>query len=352
MSGTATEAPTLDTTALGPWMDAQGLAAGEPIEVTYIAGGSQNEIFEIRRRGLRLALRKPPRNAVPGRDDGIYREWQIIQALTGSDVPHAPAYAHCADAGVLGRPFYLMGFIDGWSPMAFPKQGGYAEPFASDTDGRAEMAYALVDGAARLGSVDWQAAGLGDFGRPDGFHDRQVDRWLRFWEKCNGRPDVAGMATATEWLRTHRPIDFVPGIMHGDYQFANVMFAHGRPGRLAAIVDWEMATIGDPKLDLAWCLRDWPAEGQTVSNSTNYMDLSAMPSRDKLLAHYAEVSGRQVDDVDYYLVLARWKLAVVLEQGFQNAGDNELLQSFGGTVDTLMASAAELAESTGYDVTA
>ena len=350
MNDTVTGAPSIDTAALGAWMDVQDLAPGAPIETSFIAGGSQNEIFEVRRGELRLALRKPPQNAVPGRDDGIYREWQVIRALTGTDVPHARAYAHCPDPSVLGRPFYLMGFIDGWSPMAHQDSGGFAEPFYTDRDSRAEIAFALVDGVARLGNVDWRSVGLAEFGRPDGFHERQVDRWLSFWEKCRGRAGVAGMDAATQWLRTHRPIDFVPGIMHGDYQFANVMFAHGRPGRLAAVVDWEMTTIGDPKLDLAWCLRDWPLQGQTVSNSTNYMDLTTMPPREKLLAHYAEVSGRQVEDFDYYLVLARWKLAVVLEQGFQNAGDNELLQSFGRTVDTLMGSAAELAESTDYDV--
>ena len=211
---------------------------------------------------------------------------------------------------------------------------------------RAGLANGLVDGAALLGRVDWRSAGLADFGRPEGFHDRQVERWLRFWEGAGGRDGIEGMATATAWLRAHRPIDFVPGIMHGDYQFANVMFRHGAPGALAALVDWEMGTIGDPKLDLAWALRDWPAAGPPTS--AGYISLVGMPERDTLLARYAEVSGRQVDDFDYYLVLARWKLGVVLEQGFHNAGDDPLLQSFGRTVEDLMLAAADLAESTDF----
>jgi aminoglycoside phosphotransferase (APT) family kinase protein len=344
---TTTIVPTVDVARLTAWMDANGLpGAGEPIEVRYISGGSQNEIFEIRRGSERMALRKPPSNAVPARDGGIRREWRIISALTGTDVPHTAAIALCDDAAVLGRPFYVMGFVDGWSPMGH--EDGLAEPFHSDVAARADLAYELVGGAARLGSVEWLTAGLGDFGRPEGFHERQVDRWLSFWAKTGGRDDVEGMDIATRWLRAHRPLDFVPGIMHGDYQFANVMFAKETPGRLAAIVDWEMATIGDPKLDLAWALRDWPASGAPVS--AGYISLAGMPERDTLLQHYAEISGRQVDDFDYYTVLARWKLAVVLEQGFKNAGDDPLLQSFGPTVRELMSSAADLAETTDYRV--
>jgi aminoglycoside phosphotransferase (APT) family kinase protein len=137
--------------------------------------------------------------------------------------------------------------------------------------------------------------------------------------------------------------------MHGDYQFANVMFEHGAPARLAAIVDWEMGTVGDPKLDLAWTVQGWPDDTSApAAAEASYVDLSGMPSRAQLLDHYAAVSGRQVDDIDYYVVLARWKLAVVLEQGFQRAGDDEKLQAFGPIVLDLFARAAELAETTDY----
>src|SRR2546429_610501 len=108
-----------------------------------------------------------------------------------------------------------------------------------------------ADGAARLAKVDWKASGLEGFGRPNGFHDRQVDRWLGFLGRYQFR-ELPGFDTAADWLRAHRPATYEPGIMHGDYQFANVMYGHGAPARLAAIVDWEMATIGDPLLDLGW----------------------------------------------------------------------------------------------------
>jgi aminoglycoside phosphotransferase (APT) family kinase protein len=224
---------------------------------------------------------------------------------------------------------------------------GWPAPFGEDLDARRGLAFQLVEGIALLGNVDWRARGLEGLGRPDGFHERQVDRWTAFLERIKGR-DLPGFDEASAWLRSHRPIDFVPGLMHGDYQFANVMFHHGAPARLAAIVDWEMATVGDPKLDLGWVLQGWPEDTSAPDTAAGYVDMYAMPSREEIVAHYAEVSGRQVDDVDYYVVLARWKLAVVLEQGFQRAGDDEKLLAFGPYVLRLMQEAADLAESTDY----
>ena len=318
---------------------------GEPVRARFLSGGTQNEIYEIRRGEESCVIRIPPPGAPPDRDKGILREWRIIEALDGTDVPHTPAVAVCPDASVLGRPFYLMGFVDGWSPMDHKK---WPEPFDTDLVARAGLAYQLAEGIALLSKVDWQAKGLADLGRPDGFHERQVDRWTGFFERIKGR-EIEGLDVATEWLRTHRPLDFVPGIMHGDYQFANVMYRDGAPARMAAIVDWEMGTVGDPKLDLAWMVQSWPADTSAPQASEmSYVDMVGMPSRAEVVAHYAEVSGRQVDDLDHYLILAKWKLAIVLEQGFQRAGDDEKLLAFGPVVPELMASAAELAESSDY----
>jgi aminoglycoside phosphotransferase (APT) family kinase protein len=244
---------------------------------------------------------------------------------------------------VLGRTFYLMGFVAGWSPMDHKT---WPAPF--DGDARPGLAYQLAEGIALLSRVDWRARGLHDLGRPDGFHERQVDRWTGFFDRVKGR-DLDGMDVATAWLRAHRPLDYIPGIMHGDYQFANVMFHDGAPARLAAIVDWEMGTVGDPKLDLAWMVESWPEDtAAPEAAAASYVDLRGMPSRAQLVAHYAEVSGRQVDDLDYYLVLAKWKLAIVLERGYQRAGDDHKLRAFGSIVPDLMRSAADLAESTDY----
>jgi aminoglycoside phosphotransferase (APT) family kinase protein len=332
-------------------MDAQGLPGmGLPVEFSFISGGSQNEIFEIRRGDFAWALRRPPKKAPPGRDEGIVREWRIIEALDGTDVPHTAAVALCTDPTVLGCNFYLMGLIDGWSPVGVET---WPAPFDTDHAARRGLAVELVDGIAQLSTVDWQARGLGDLGRPDGFHERQVGRWLAFLERVKTR-EIPGLDEATGWLSAHRPIDYIPGIMHGDYQFANVMYRHGAPARLAAIIDWEMGTVGDPKLDLAWVVQQWPDDtGGAVD--MGYGDLSGMPTRQELVNLYSQRSGRQVDDIDYYVVLAKWKLAIVLEQGYtraiQGAGDNDKLLGFGPLVLSLMRSAAEVAESSDYAVT-
>jgi aminoglycoside phosphotransferase (APT) family kinase protein len=343
----------IDLERLAAWMDDEGLAGkGEPVECDFIAGGSQNEIYEIRRGALHSALRIPPVTAPETRDDGIWREWRIIEALDGTDVPHTPAIAACRDTDVLGRAFYLMGFVDGWSPMGLETAPDgsrpWPAPFDTDLGARKALAFQLVEGIALLGSIDWKARGLADLGRPDGFHERQVDRWTAFLERIKGR-ELPGFDEAAAWLRAHEPIDFVPGLMHGDYQFANVMYRHGAPARLAAIVDWEMGTVGDPKLDLGWVVQSWPDDTMAVSDTpSSYVDMYGMPSRDDVVQHYAAISGRQVDDIDYYVVLARWKLAVVLEQGYQRAGEDEKLQAFGPVVLQLMQEAADLAESTDY----
>jgi aminoglycoside phosphotransferase (APT) family kinase protein len=336
----------IDVERLARWMDEAGLAGkGEPVEHRFVSGGTQNEIYELRRGGLRCAMRIPPSSAPADRDPGILREWRIIEALTGTGVPCPEAVARCADASVLGRPFYLMGFVDGWSPV---DERGWPAPFDTDPEVRRELAYQLVEGIALLSVVDWKAKGLHDLGRPDGFHERQVARWTAFLDRIKGR-ELPGFGVAAAWLRDRRPLDYVPGLMHGDYQLANVMFRYGAPARLAAIVDWEMGTVGDPKLDLGWLLQSWPDAGVTAGAAFfSHVDLSGMPSRSDLLAHYAKVSGRQVDDIDYYLVLAMWKFAIVLEQGFQRAGDDVKLQAFGPMVLDLMKGAAELAETSDY----
>jgi aminoglycoside phosphotransferase (APT) family kinase protein len=335
----------IDVARLADWMDGEALAGkGEPLEAAFLSGGTQNVIYKVTRGETVCVLRMPPPEAPPDRDNGILREWRIIEALDGTEVPHTKAVGVCPDAAVLGRPFYLMGFVDGWSPM--DTHARWPAPFDRDMDARAGLSYQLAEGIALLSKVDWKARGLQDLGRPDGFHERQVDRWIAFFERIKGR-EIDGLDVATDWLRNHRPIDFIPGLMHGDYQFANVMYEHGAPAQMAAIVDWEMGTVGDPKLDLGWMVQSWPEETDEPS-AMSYVDMRGMPSRTAVVEHYAKVSGRQVDDLDYYLVLAKWKLAIVLEQGFQRAGDNEKLLAYGPVITSLMRSAADLAESTDY----
>ncbi len=339
----------IDIDRLAAWLDAQDVPGkGASIKHRLVTGGAQNEIYEIRRgEELHAALRIPPLSAPPARDAGILREWRIVKGLGGTDVPQPKAVAVCEDPSVLGRTFYLMDFVDGWSPMSART---WPAPFDTDQEARAGLATELIDGIALLSRVDWRAQGLEGLGRPEGFHERQVDRWTAMLAKV-GRRELPGFAEAEAWLRAHRPIDYIPGVLHGDYQFANVMYRHGAPARLAAILDWEMGTVGDPKLDLAWVIDKWPADTSSGEGGFSYVDMTGMPGRDAMIARYAAVSGRQVDDLDYYLVLSRFKLAIVIEQGFQRAGNNPTLKAFGPVALDLMGRAADLASSTSYAVT-
>jgi aminoglycoside phosphotransferase (APT) family kinase protein len=331
-----------DVRLLGRWLDEHGLPGGDgDLVVTELPGGSQNQLYDLRAGGTRLVLRGAPSHASADRARRMLREYELVKALSDTDVPHARAYAACDDPDILGQPFYVMDHVEGWSPA----QGGWAAPFDTDAAARAGLAFELVDGIARLARVDWEDRGLAGLGRPDGFHERQVDRWLSYLDSYRFR-ELPGLDTAAAWLREHRPRGYRPGIMHGDYHFANVMYAHGAPARLTAILDWEMATIGDPLLDLGWALIAWPPEGDDMVHSRHY-DFSGFPARDELLEHYTKISGRPVDDIDYYVILARFKFAIVLEMSVARvaAGDPDpRVAHFDEMVVELMRKAAELAK--------
>lgn len=140
-----------------------------------------------------------------------------------------------------------------------------------------------------------------------------MDRWQAHLAKFRFR-EIPGLDAAAAWLRTHRPRHWEPGIIHGDYQFANVMFKHGAPAELAALVDFEMATVGDPLLDLGWVVMGWPNADEDRDAAGRYADYTGMPDRADIIEHYAKVSGRDVADIDYYVILARFKMAIVLEE--------------------------------------
>lgn len=335
----------VDEARLSRWMDTEGLpAAGEPVTSRFISGGASNEIFEITRGDFCAVLRRPPRVVPKGRNETMLREYRVLEALNGTDVPHPEAYAACRDPEVIGASFYLMSLVEGWSPM---NMDGWPAPFDTDLEARYGLGIQLVDGIARLARVDWRARGLEGFGKPEGFHDRQVDRWLAHLNAIQFR-DLPGLDVASEWLRTHKPSHWEPGIIHGDYQFANAMFCHGAPARLAAMVDWEMSTVGDPLLDLGWVVSGWTDPGE--DRTKGYVDSTGMPSRSEILDHYATVSGREVDEIDYYVILARFKLAIVLEAGYARVvagqADNPSMAAYEHVVLDQMRGAAELASTT------
>ena len=347
MAEAAHEPAIADPARLAEWLDDHGIpGAGSSLTIRFVSGGASNQIFELARGGDRFALRRPPPELPAGRNETMLREYRVLAALAESDVPHPRVRASCDDPEVMGGAwFYVMDYVDGWSPI----QEGvhWPAPFHADLAARRGLAFELVGGIAKLARVDWRAAGLGDFGKPDGFLARQVDRWLAHLAKIQFRP-LPGLDTAAAWLRAHTPASFTPGIIHGDYQFANVMFAHGAPARLAAIVDWEMSTIGDPLLDFAWILMTWP-DPEERGGAASYVDYTGMPTRAELIEFYARETGLPVDRLDYYIVLARFKMACVLEAGYARyvagGADNPKMAAFGDVVLDMARRAGELAES-------
>jgi aminoglycoside phosphotransferase (APT) family kinase protein len=188
---------------------------------------------------------------------------------------------------------------------------------------RRTLSFELVDGAAALGAVDPDAVGLSDFGKKDNWVERQVERWKSQLDGYSqfenyGKPDLPGVHEIGAWLDANRPAESKIGIIHGDYQFANVMFARDEP-RLAAAVDWELSSLGDPLLDLAWILQSWSEPTDPEGRAALLSPWEGMPTRDELVAHYAEVSGRDVSAMPWFFVLACYKLGILLEGSYARA---------------------------------
>jgi aminoglycoside phosphotransferase (APT) family kinase protein len=314
MSGAAAGAkPDLD--ALARWMDAQGLGAGGLRRVTTLTGGTQNVLLRFERgTGQAYVLRCPRAGAHADGKQGFLREVRLLQALAGSAVPHPALQASCSDPAVLGVPFYLMAPVDGFTATPDPLRGRYA----ANPGWRREMGLSMVDGLLRLGELDPHQLGLDDFGRPDGFLARQVPRWLRHLDDCRqyagwpGPQSLPGLAEVAQWLEERVPTHFTPGLLHGDYHLGNVMFRYDRP-RLAAIIDWELATVGDPLLDLGWLVATWPDAAGRGAGTIRISPPQGLASTAELVERYRQGSRRDLSAIDWYVALARFKLGILLE---------------------------------------
>lgn len=297
----------MDVEALSRWMDTAGLPGrGDLARVKPLSGGSQNELYLVDRGGEQMVLRRPPARDVEASARVLMREARLLRALAGTDVPHARLRGVTEDADVIGAPFYVMDLVDGWSPM----NGGWAAPYDTDLDARGGLAIELVDGAARMARVDWKAQGLDGFGKPDGFLERQVPRWLaelQSYGRHDGYPgpDIPHLDEVAAWLEANRPAPAPPGLLHGDFHVANLLYRFDGPD-LAAVVDWEMSTVGDPLLDLGWLLATWPAEGPLSVES-------GLPTKTELVARYTDRSRRDTSAAGWYEVLACFRLGIILE---------------------------------------
>lgn len=308
---TAMDTDALD--AVARWMTEQGLGEGPLQDVTAVTGGTQNVMLRFTRSGRPYVLRRGPRHLRPRTNSVILRETRVLAALAGSDVPHPRLIATCEDTGVLGDAvFYLMEPIDG-----FNAGEGLPPLHAGNPEVRYGMGLSMADALARLGAVDHVAVGLADFGKPDGFLERQVPRWLselESYQEYDGYPgpDLPGIVEVSGWLERHRPTQWTPGIMHGDYHAANVMFSRTGPD-VVAIVDWEMCTIGDPLLDLGWLLATWRQDDGSSVFSHALGGTDGLASTDDLLERYAANTSRDLSNIAWYTVLACFKLGIVIE---------------------------------------
>lgn len=303
----------MDLEAVAAWMSARGLGEGPLEDVSAVTGGTQNVMLRFTRSGRPYVLRRGPRHLRPRSNTAILRETKVLAALGGSDVPHPRLIATCDDPAVLGDAvFYLMEPVEG-----FNAGEGLPRLHAGDPHVRFRMGLSMADALARLGAVDHVAVGLADFGKPEGFLERQVPRWLselESYQQFDGYPgpQIPGVEQVSAWLQHHRPARWTPGIMHGDYHAGNVMFSWTGPD-VVAIVDWEMCTIGDPLLDLGWLLATWRQPDGTSVFGHALGGQSGLATPDDLLDQYAANTTRDLSHITWYTVLACFKLGIVIE---------------------------------------
>jgi len=299
----------LDESRARDWLESRLPGADGAISFSPITGGSSNLLFLVERDGRKYVLRRPPREKYDPTSHNMAREVRLLRALGQTDVPHPRFVDFCEEVDVIGAPFLVMEYVDGFSPV-----GRFPEPFESDDDHRRAIGFGMVETLAILPKVDWRAVGLNGFGKPEGFLDRQVDRWMGQLARYQTR-DIPYLEELAKWLTDHRPEQAAQGLMHGDYSFPNVMYARDLPVRIAAIVDWESCTIGDPLLDLGHLLAGWCDPGETRTYLRG-IDWRAMPTRAEMAARYAELTGLPIDRIEYYRALALFKLAIILEGAY------------------------------------
>lgn len=301
----------VDRGKLLAWMDKQALGDGDISNVRMLSGGTQNIMFLFDRNGRRFVFRAPPPHPRAESNKIMKREGVVLNALSGTTVPHPGFIAGCWDTKILGRYFYLMEPVDGISPAnELPK------PHNQSRDIRKRMSFSYMEGMAALAGVDYQAVGLTDFGKPDGFLERQAGRWLSQiegyakFENWTGSEDLGDYPKIAHWLNDNIPTDYRSGIIHGDCHIGNMMFAIDS-GELAAMIDWEMSTIGDPLIDVGWVMATWPSDPNfrifNIEPWDGFADVSDM------VKHYGDVSGRNMDSIDWFGVLACFKLGAILE---------------------------------------
>ena len=336
--------PLLVLDPLEAFLDGHSLGAGEA-RATPIGDGHSNMTYLIRRGSAEFVLRRPPRPPLPPSAHDVLREARLLAALRGTAARVPEVLAVCADPEVIGAPFYVMEWIEGEVIVES------VPPALDNPAERALIAQELIDALVEIHSVDWRAAGLEDFGKPTGYLERQLRRFGGLWE-INKTREIPAVESVGRWLAEHMPSSGEATIVHGDYRLGNTIYSPGAPAHLRAVLDWEMATIGDPLADVGYLCMMWPQRGDPAGGLREHLGRvtrsEGFPDRAQLIARYEQRSGRPVGDVRWYTTLALWKSVVFMEGNYKRAiagtVDDPYLRQFGDGVLEIAMQAQELVD--------
>ncbi len=331
----------IDRAGVEGWFEANVDGVVLPLSFRKISGGHSNLTYEVGdSAGRRWALRRPPLGKRLGSAHDMRREQKVVSALAATDVPVAPIAGFCEDESVNGAPFYVMEFVEG--PIL--RGQAEAEEYFDESERRAigeRVADTLVD----IHAVDVEAVGLGDLGRREDYVARQLHRWQGQWEKSKTR-ELPVVDEVHDRLVARIPEQGPATIVHGDYRLDNMILADS--GEVAAVVDWELCTLGDPLADVGMLFVYWAQPGDQLTALMQPPTLAAgFPNRDELMERYAERSGRDLGQLDFYVALARWKLAIILEGVYSRyaaggyGNTDQGFEQFAKSVEDLADAAAE-----------
>ncbi len=332
--------PLLVLDPLLEFLGAHDLQAPGDLEAEPIGEGHSNVTFGLSNG---LVLRRPPRGPLPPSAHDVLREARLLSKLDDTPVRVPKVLATCEDTAVIGAPFYIMEFVEG------EVIASTIPDVLDNPEQRRRVADQLIDSLVELHGVDYAAVGLDGFGKPSGYLERQLRRFGGLWEHNRTR-DVPEIEQVGRWLADNLPDSPPATIVHGDYRLGNTMFACAAPAQLVAILDWEMATIGDPLADLGYLMIHWTQEGDDLGrfNLQNVTRLPGFPTREELLARYEEHSGRSMKSLDWYVTLALWKASVFMEGNYKRAvsgsTDDPYLKSFGEGVLELAQRAVKVTQ--------
>lgn len=300
-----TDPPGLELARLRAYLDEHrpGLATGE-LGAEVVQGGRSNLTYIVRDGSAQWVVRRPPLGHVLPTAHDMKREFRVISGLHTTDVPVPQALLLCEDPEVLGAPFYVMEFVAG-TPYRTADELIALGPARTKA-----IADSLVDTLVDLHAVDPESVGLGDFGRPEGFLERQLRRWKKQLDGSRSR-DLPGIDELHDRLAAAVPESAAPSIVHGDYRLDNVLV--DGDDRITAVLDWEMSTLGDPLTDLALMIAYAERSAVNLTFVSNATSAPGYPSTDEVIARYAARSGRDVSQLNWYIGFAFFKLAVILE---------------------------------------